>query len=184
MWDSELLFVDFHSSSRKTLTLGVFYRPPNSNLKPLEDLQSALNNLSTPELVLMGDFNLSEFDWTNNTPLTGSEPHMLLTDIIQDNFLTQLVDQPTREGNILDLVLTSNKDLKPGFHIIVGIAGIARIAEKLVQRSWRSQRSQRSTGFHMIAVIAENQKKGESYRIYLLRLSSNSSWYTYSCNLC
>ena len=49
--------------------------------------------------------------------------------------------------------------LKPGFHIIVGIAGIARIAEKLVQRSWRSQQSQRSTGFHMIAVIAENNKK-------------------------
>ena len=51
--DSELLFVDFHSYSRKTLTLGVFYGPPNSTLKPLEDLQSALNNLSTPELVLM-----------------------------------------------------------------------------------------------------------------------------------
>ena len=49
--------------------------------------------------------------------------------------------------------------LKPGFHIIVGIAGIARIAEKLAQWSWQSQRSQRSTGFHMIAVIAENKTK-------------------------
>ena len=115
--DSELLFVDFHSSSRKTLTLGVSYRPPDSNLKPLEDLQSALNNLSTPELVLIGDFNLSKFDWTKNTPLPGSEPHMLLTDIIQDNFLSQPVDQPTREGNILDLVLTSNEDLIDNLYV-------------------------------------------------------------------
>ena len=115
--DSELLFVDFHSSSRKILTLGVFYRPPKSNLKPLEDLKSALNNLFRPELVLIGDFNLSEFDWTNNTPLTGSEPYMLLTDIIQDNFLTQFVDQPTREGNILDLVLTSNEDLIDNLYV-------------------------------------------------------------------
>ena len=89
----------------------------NSNLKPLEDLQSALNNLSTPELVFIGDFNLSEFDWTNNTPLTGSEPYILLIHIIQDNFLTQLVDQPTREGNILDLVLTSNEDLIDNLYV-------------------------------------------------------------------
>ena len=49
--------------------------------------------------------------------------------------------------------------VKPGFHIIAGIAGIARIAEKFVQRSWRSQRSQRLCDFHMIAVIAEKKKE-------------------------
>ena len=35
----------------------------------------------------------------------------LLLDIIQDNFLQQLVDEPTRDQNILDLVLTTNADL-------------------------------------------------------------------------
>ena len=75
----------------------------------------------------------------------------------------------------------------PGFHIIARITGIARITEKLVQRS---RRSQRSAGFLMIAVIAGGKKANildffqhllDSYRTYLLRFSSNSSWYTCSC---
>lgn len=89
-------------------TLGVFYRPPNDELKPLEELQLALQSLSTPEIVLVGDFNLSEFDWINNTPLNRSDLYVRFTEIIHENFLSQVVDQPT---NILDLVLTSNEDI-------------------------------------------------------------------------
>ena len=32
-------------------------------------------------------------------------------DIIQDNFLSQLINEPTRESNILDLVLTTSPDI-------------------------------------------------------------------------
>ena len=32
-------------------------------------------------------------------------------DIVQDNFLIQLVDTPTRDRNILDLVLASSSDI-------------------------------------------------------------------------
>ena len=60
---------------------------------------------------MAGDFNISEFDWTMNHPTKSSEHHNLLSDIIQDNFLNQMVDEPTRENNILDLVLTTNIDL-------------------------------------------------------------------------
>ena len=90
--------------------MGVFYRPSNSNLKVLQDLQNSLSNITT-DTILIGDFNLSEFDWANNRSLRCSEHHTLLLDIIQDNFLHQLVDGPTRDKNILDLVLTTNVDL-------------------------------------------------------------------------
>ena len=46
-----------------------------------------------------------------NHPTKLSEHHYLLSDIIQDNFLYQMVDEPTCENNIFDLVLTTNSDL-------------------------------------------------------------------------
>jgi hypothetical protein len=60
--------------------------------------------------VLLGDFNLPDFSRSNNTALSNSENYSILMDIIQDNFLTQLVTEPTREHNILDLVLSTSSD--------------------------------------------------------------------------
>lgn len=60
--------------------------------------------------MLLGDFNLPDFSWSNNTALSNSENYSILMDIIQDNFLTQLVTEPTREHNILDLVLSTSSD--------------------------------------------------------------------------
>ena len=108
---SELLFVDIITDGKKKLTIGTFYRPPNSDLKPLEDLGSCLSSITSTDLLVTGDFNLSEFDWSTNHPTKLSEHHYLLSDIIQDNFLYQMVDEPTCENNIFDLVLTTNSDL-------------------------------------------------------------------------
>lgn len=109
---SELLLVDLFIMDGTKITMGVYYRPPNSNLQPLEDLRDALDNISTTtNLILLGDFNLSEFDWVNNRPLTNSEHHTLLQDIVHENFLSQIVNEPTRDQNILDLLLTTNVDL-------------------------------------------------------------------------
>jgi len=44
-------------------------------------------------------------------PTKWSEHNYLLSHIIQDNFLYQMVDEPSRENNILDLVLTTNINL-------------------------------------------------------------------------
>ena len=88
-----------------------FYRPPNNDPKPLEDLQVALQELSTNELILLGDFNLPEIHWLNNRVLQQSDIYTLMMDIVHDNFLTQLINEPTRDSNILDLVLTTSPDL-------------------------------------------------------------------------
>lgn len=37
--DSEMLFIDVLLSYNRQITIGVFYRPPGSDTKPLEDLQ-------------------------------------------------------------------------------------------------------------------------------------------------
>lgn len=116
--DSEFIFVDLLFSYNRKVTLGVFYRPPNNDPKPLEDLQAVLQEFSTNELILVGDFNLPEIDWLNNRFLRQSDIYTLMMDIVQDNFLTQLINEPTRDSNILDLVLTTSPDLVN--HLVVG----------------------------------------------------------------
>ena len=76
--DSEFIFVDIIFSNNRRTTLGVFYRPPNYDVKPLEDLQAVLINLSTHELILLGDFNLNEIDWSRSRPLNNSVNYIML----------------------------------------------------------------------------------------------------------
>ena len=55
----------------------------------------------------MGDFNFPGIDWvTLEADVTGSK----FLDLTQDCFLTQYVLKPTRYDNILDLVLSSEKN--------------------------------------------------------------------------
>ena len=39
--DSELLFIDIIIAGNRKIVMGVLYRPPNSNIKVLEDLQNS-----------------------------------------------------------------------------------------------------------------------------------------------
>ena len=101
-FDSELLFVDILFSANRRISLGVFYWPPNSNINCLLYLQAAPDNvLSSPnsEMVLVGDFNIPEFDWNTNCASVDPPDATLLSDIIEDNFLFQLDKDPTRNGN-------------------------------------------------------------------------------------
>ena len=110
--ESELLFIDLLFSHERRITLGVFYRPPGGDTKPLEDLRICIQELnSTAELILLGDFNLPDIDWSCNRALHQSDIYVHLIDIIQDNFLTQLVREPTRNQNILDLVISTSLDI-------------------------------------------------------------------------
>ena len=105
--DSELIFIDLLFPDNRKITLGAFYRPPNNDTKPLEELQQALDTLSTSELIMVGDFNLPDVDWLNIRASNNSTNYELLFDAMQDNFLSQLVVEPNTDQNILDLVLAT-----------------------------------------------------------------------------
>ena len=49
---SELFFVDIITDGNKKLTIGTFYRPPNSDLKPLEDLRTCLSSITNSDLLI------------------------------------------------------------------------------------------------------------------------------------
>ena len=56
----------------------------------------------------MGDFNHGNIKW-DTLQSTGVEDQQLLC-LIQDNFLTQHVLEPTRAERVLDIVLSSQKE--------------------------------------------------------------------------
>ena len=73
--ESELLFIDIIIENNRKIVMGVFYGPPNSNLKVLEDLKNSLNDIKTNNMILHEYFNLSKINWANNRLLKTSEHH-------------------------------------------------------------------------------------------------------------
>ena len=94
-----------------------FYRPPKGDLEELESFGNIINNVSrTTEgtIIIGGDFNLPGVDWPSMTCKHQAATPALckcLIDIAQDNALDQIVDEPTRGDNTLDLVFTNNSTL-------------------------------------------------------------------------
>ena len=56
----------------------------------------------------MGDFNFPELNWDSNSNILHEHPFVTC---LNDNFLEQLVNMPTRGNNILDLVLCSENSI-------------------------------------------------------------------------
>ena len=86
------------------------YGPPNSDPSVLNSLNYSLFSIhSEYPIVLCGDFNLPQINWMTISPTGSSSPSAtLMCSIVADNFLTQIVNFPTRQNNILDLILVSD----------------------------------------------------------------------------
>ena len=92
-----------------TLTIGVVYRSPNIGQEEDIKLQKAIRDVSKGECVIMGDFNHDHKQWVSLESAGGDDNQFLL--LTQDCFLTQHVLEPTRDGNALDLILSSQNEL-------------------------------------------------------------------------
>ncbi|CAC5378759.1 unnamed protein product [Mytilus coruscus] len=115
--DCELIWAKITPTGNKTTYLGAYYRPPSDKGESLEHLSTSLNricNISSANIMLSGDFNLGNIDWSNSSVIP-SKPdpslHQHLLDILQDHNLTQVVDKPTRNDRTLDLLCMSNPSL-------------------------------------------------------------------------
>ena len=103
----ECIWCDVIIENEITL-IGICYRCPSSNKLNDEALFRLISKSSIGNIMLMGDFNFSELDWRKPETLDDSHPFLKC---INDNFLIQHVDEPTRKNNILDLVFTSEENM-------------------------------------------------------------------------
>ena len=96
-------------SGNSKLNIGLVYRSPNINEEDNTKIQNAIKEVSKGECIIMGDFNHGHIQWKSPVlESTGDEDQQFL---IQDSFLTQHVLEPTRGENVLDIVLSSQKEL-------------------------------------------------------------------------
>jgi len=117
----ELLWVHLHATINQDIILGSFYCPPNPSASVFEELpQTSLVNIKhqfpNAFILLGGDFNCplpAGINWSNGTLL---ESYLSVTSreallrFSNDFYLDQIVLQPTRANNILDLCFTSHPD--------------------------------------------------------------------------
>jgi len=90
----------------------VCYHSPNVALSGTDNdslLCELINEVSGKSLLLMGDFNYPDIDWSTGCGHTGNSQNF--ADCIEDSFLTQHVNEATRKGSILDLVITSEPNM-------------------------------------------------------------------------
>ncbi len=103
----ELIGVELNG---QTIRLHVYlvYRPPHQTVDKDIDLYILLSRLiQNKTSVIAGDLNC-HINWENRTSdIEGNR----LVDFANDNFLTQVVGEPTRGNNILDLVFATEDDL-------------------------------------------------------------------------
>ena len=85
-------------SGNSKLTIGLVYRSPNINEEDNTKIQNAIKEVSKGECIIIGDFNHGHIQW-KSLESTGGEDQQFL-------FL-----EPTRGENVLDIVLSSQKEL-------------------------------------------------------------------------
>ena len=112
----ESMFLKIKLEKKSSLICGVIYRSPShDNHYAVQELLRTLTAKETfSHLLIMGDFNYPEINWDEQTTNTvETHPTNLFLKKVNDYYLTQHVDQPTRHRqnqipNCQDLILTPN----------------------------------------------------------------------------
>ena len=107
----QLIQVDINPKNTPHIKLVLVYRNIRITAADDDALYATLELilLTQHECVIMGDFNVPHIDWLlqQPTPAPGSK----LLQFIADNGLSQHVQEPIRQNNILDLVITTEEAL-------------------------------------------------------------------------
>ena len=106
----ELLWLEV-VTSLGPLLFGVYYHPPSQSVSDLLSLNNCLLSIAKYPIILCGDFNVPNIDWSTGFPTTSCSASTILCELVHDNHLHQMVHSPTRQHNILDLVLTNSPDI-------------------------------------------------------------------------
>ena len=110
----EVVWVQIHSPNCCSMIIGSFYCPPQSPVSVWDDLALCVSQLrqKLPDIpLLLGDFNPPGIDWGTGGLTESYLPLLFRESLIQfahDFLLEQIILEPTRGDNILDLCFTSH----------------------------------------------------------------------------
>ncbi|CAJ0968323.1 unnamed protein product [Ranitomeya imitator] len=106
----ESIWVEIHGGKNgNKILIGVCYKPPNITEIMESLLLKQIDEAATHnEVLVMGDFNYPDINWETETCETHKGSRFLL--ITKKNYLSQLVQNPTRGAALLDLILSNRPD--------------------------------------------------------------------------
>ena len=120
----EILWAKVQISASKSLTLGCFYRPPDSKISTSEELVKSLDLMpkKSNQAFVFIDFNLPGiYAWGNgvvNPKAANKSQCELLLSSLDTHAFAQIHKEPTREENILDLLITNKPGLIKSSHSV------------------------------------------------------------------
>ena len=126
--DCELVWARIKLRGQRTLYICAFYRPDMSDKTSFPLLTASLRKVATinnAHIVIAGDLNFLSWDWKSiKLKPNGYYPqlHKDLIDTLNDFSLVQVVEEPTRERNTLDLVITNYPQQIPRIEILPGLS--------------------------------------------------------------
>lgn len=111
--DIESLWIDMSPGPCKSdnIRLGAFYRPPSQSRQTDLAMIDELERGVVKNTIILGDFNLPRL--VRDQAHTNWETE-LFREHFEELFLTNYIFEPTREREVLDLILTNNEGLMGG----------------------------------------------------------------------
>ena len=107
----EIIQVDINPKKAVSFKLVLIYRNRRITAADDDEFYTMLEEIlqSQHECVIMGDFNITNIDWTLQRPTPA--PDNKLMQLLADNSLTQHVHETTRLNNLLEIIMSTEEEL-------------------------------------------------------------------------
>ena len=108
--NEESVWVEIRDCKNSKILEGCFYRAPGVKEEEEGGVHEELKRAcGKGRVLIMGDFNLPGKDWVQEQGKGRVDEDFLV--LVQDCFLTQFVDKPTRGSAVLDLLLSNDLNM-------------------------------------------------------------------------
>ena len=104
---TESVWCRIKTDTTSGICIGTCYKSQAAEVNEIDEMFQIIERVSNVDVLIMGDFNFPGINW--DTLGSDSASHDF-RNLILDKYLHQHVNEPTREQNILDLVITSSGD--------------------------------------------------------------------------
>ena len=108
----EIVSTELRTVTDKKILYCCCYRPPDANQCWMEKFKFYLQTVCAhyENIIMAGDFNLPNIHW-DTLENTSCVNELVSVELLNDHYLSQLINAPTRGNIILDLVITNMPDL-------------------------------------------------------------------------
>ena len=127
---AEILWVKIHCKGHRDIFVAACYRPNVADKTFTNALRETFDQIGSKRkrpcgYIVAGDFNFPGWDWNLGSLKPGTQQillHSEFKDFLNDFGLTQMVTEPTRRNNTLDLIATNLPDQVNRTKVIPGIS--------------------------------------------------------------